>query len=221
MIGLLKYIYRRAQTTLFPTKAVKEANRYWKDGGYEKFSFDFDLNENSLVMDLGGYKGQWASDIYARYNCHVLVFEPVKGFAERITEKFKKNPKVKVFCLALGASRRRDVLFLCEDGSSVFRKSGQKETIQFEDVVDFFRQENIEQVDLMQINIEGGEYDLLEHLIKTGLVKYIKNIQIQFHDFMPNAEQRMTNIQAQLSKTHELTYQYMFVWENWRIKVNC
>jgi len=70
----------------------------------------------------------------------------------------------------------------------------------------------------MKINIEGSEYDLLEHLLETNYVKIIKNIQVQFHDFVPNAEKRMKRIQEKLQKTHYLTYQYPFVWENWRIK---
>lgn len=38
------------------------------------------------------------------------------------------------------------------------------------------------------------------------------------HDFVPDAKRRMQKIQAALSRTHNLTYQYPFVWENWRIK---
>jgi len=66
--------------------------------------------------------------------------------------------------------------------------------------------------------IEGGEYDLLEHLIKTKYIKRIKNLQVQFHDFVDQAQERMDNIQKELSKTHQLTYQYLFVWENWERK---
>ena len=68
----------------------------------------------------------------------------------------------------------------------------------------------------MKINIEGGEYDLLDRLITTGLVGKIDNIQVQFHEFVPNAKERMQNIQKKLSKTHTPTYQYEFIWENWK-----
>ena len=67
----------------------------------------------------------------------------------------------------------------------------------------------------MKINIEGGEYSLLEDLISNRLVANIKDIQVQFHTFAPNALERMKNIQMELSKTHHLTYNYPFVWENW------
>ena len=69
-----------------------------------------------------------------------------------------------------------------------------------------------------EVSIEGGEYELLDHLIETGYVSSIENIQVQFHDFIPQAEDKMKKIQAHLRQTHVLTYQYPFVWENWRRK---
>ena len=68
-------------------------------------------------------------------------------------------------------------------------------------------------IDLMKINIEGGEYDLLDHLIDTGFVKNIRNIQVQFHDFVPDAVKRMSSIHGKLMRPHETTYQYLFVWK--------
>ena len=82
----------------------------------------------------------------------------------------------------------------------------------------FFDRNGIGEIDLMKINIEGGEYEFLEYLLDTGLAVKIKNVQVQFHDFVPNAETRTKSIQERLSQTHSLTYQYEFVWENWRVK---
>ena len=33
----------------------------------EKLRLDYNLNENSVVFDLGGYEVQWASDIFSKY----------------------------------------------------------------------------------------------------------------------------------------------------------
>jgi cellulose biosynthesis protein BcsQ len=82
----------------------------------------------------------------------------------------------------------------------------------------FLQEKDIKRIDLMKINIEGCEYNLLECLIGIGFIKNIKNIQVQFHDFVEDAEKRMMEIQKNLQKTHYLTYQYPFVWENWEIK---
>ncbi len=91
-------------------------------------------------------------------------------------------------------------------------------SIQLKKASKFFEENKISSVDLMKINIEGGEYDLLEHLMSTNLVKAIKNLQIQFHDFFPDSRERMKKIQEALEHTHKLTYQYEFVWENWELR---
>lgn len=104
---------------------------------------------------------------------------------------------------------------MCDDGSSIFKESQQKVAIEFEDVASFFDEFNIKDVDLMKINIEGGEYELLTRLIETGLIKQIKQLQIQFHDIESDSELKMKNICDNLALTHSPTFQYDFVWENW------
>ena len=56
----------------------------------------YNLNENSIVFDLGGYKGDFAAKAYEDHKCNVYVFEPVKSFYERIRNKFQGNNKIKV-----------------------------------------------------------------------------------------------------------------------------
>jgi hypothetical protein len=74
---------------------------------------------------------------------------------------------------------------------------------------------SVEKIDLIKINIEGGEYELLSRLIETGLIDKINNIQVQFHEVTSTSLSEMHIIQQSLSKTHKPTYQYEFVWENW------
>ena len=83
---------------------------------------------------------------------------------------------------------------------------------------EFLSEHGIERIDLMKVNIEGAEYDLLDDLIETGCVRTVRNLQVQFHDFVPEAQARMRAIQRRLAETHEPTWRYEFVWENWRRK---
>jgi FkbM family methyltransferase len=215
IVYVVNNIVTGLRTFLFPREQDIEYQRWVSDGGDEVLRYDYDLNADSLVIDVGGYKGQWASDIYARYNCRIMVFEPVKSFAENIKTRFRRNPRVETFCFALGQSHRQETIALGDDGSSIFRTSTATETIQFEDVADFFVRKDIKVVDLMKINTEGGEYELLPRLLETGLVTRIKHIQIQFHDIDRDSEMRMEEICNELSSTHRRTYRYKFVWENW------
>jgi hypothetical protein len=70
----------------------------------------------------------------------------------------------------------------------------------------------------MKINIEGGEYDLLNKIIDSGLIKNISIIHVQFHHFIPNAEIELKKIYTKLSLTHKPLYRYHFVWETWELK---
>ena len=212
---IIRKVAKRLRSELFPTEHTKMFRKWCTDGGDEKLRFDYNLNKNSLVVDLGGYQGQWASDIFSRYLCNVLVFEPVSEFAKQIKTRFSKNSEIKVFQYGLGGSTRDVSISLCGTGSSVFRNSTEKENVTIVDVYDWFSSNRIEAIDLMKINIEGGEYELLERMIETGLISEIGDLQIQFHNIALDSENRMLAIQGALEKTHGLTYQYKFVWENW------
>jgi len=165
------------------------------------------LNENDIER------------IFSKYQPTIYVFEPVSDFYSNIIERFKHNPKVKVFPLGLGAENQFVPISIGADSSSIHRSIGDhKEIVRIVRAADFLEKENINYIHLMKINIEGGEYDLLDHLIDTGCVRRIENIQVQFHNFVPESQDRMSNLQARLAKTHIVTWQYEFVWENWRLK---
>ena len=75
----------------------------WKRSGKEELRYDYDLNSNSVVFDLGGYKGEWTSQIFSMYSCTVYIFEPVKKYYEGIMSRFARNDFIKVFQFGLGS----------------------------------------------------------------------------------------------------------------------
>jgi FkbM family methyltransferase len=179
---------------------------------------DYDLNADSIVFDVGGYEGSWTADIVRKFSCNVHVFEPVGSFADRIENRFLDNPKIKLHRFGLGGQTRKDRMIIAADSSSIFGE-GEGEEVLIVAAAEFIEKNGIKGIDLMKINIEGSEYELLEHLIQTGLISRIDNMQIQFHDIVPRASERMGQIQQALRRTHYITYQYEFVWENWRKRV--
>jgi len=193
----------------------KMVTLWFHDRGNQTKRLDYDLNEASVVFDIGGYEGQWASDIFSKYCCIIYVFEPVKAYYEFIHNRFERNDRIIVHPFGLADKSETAFIFLDKDSSSLYRRSMKVEQVQLVRAIDFIEQNQISSIDLMKINIEGGEYELLEHLIACGFIIHIKNIQIQFHDFVDDAEKRMREIHNQLEKTHHLTYHYPFVWENW------
>ena len=192
----------------------------WKlDDGDNTLRLFYDLSPESIVVDVGGYKGHWASEIYSIHQSNIYIFEPVKEFYKLIEKKFSKNPKIKVYNCGFSDKNKYEEIQISGNSSSIYSdNNSQKEKIQLIRFVDFIRENEIEGIELLKINIEGEEYNLLDDILNENIQGKIKNFQVQFHDFIPNAEKRMKNIQNRLSITHKLTYQYPFVWENWQLK---
>jgi FkbM family methyltransferase len=216
----LKRLVSRLPRALLPLRQKLMVRLWWADGGDQALRFNYDLDENSVVLDLGGYDGQWAGELFWRYGCRIFVFEPVAAFAEKIRAKFEKNNRIEVLQYGLGASTRKETLHIDANASSIYGKSGDVEEIKIVDVRDWLGERKLERIHLAKLNIEGGEYELLERLIETRLIGVIDDIQVQFHDIAADSRLRMQGIRNQLRTTHEPTYQYEFVWENWTRKGN-
>ncbi len=214
MNGIAQYLEQKR----FKTAHKHMVRKWYADQGEDRLRFEYPLNADSTVLDLGGYKGQWASDLFARYQCRIHVFEPVESFARQIQDRFSTNDKIDVYAFGLGGSTRTEQICLAADGSSIWGSSDEVEEIRIVDAADWITEQHLSSIALVKINIEGGEYELLDRLIESGMVEQIDNLQIQFHNIAPNSRSEMERIQQQLQRTHAPTYQYDFVWENWKRK---
>ena len=191
-----------------------EHARWIRDNMENTARYNFpNLDSTSLVIDAGGYKGEWAQRIYNIYNCNIRIYEPVLNYATNIHQKFAANDKVSVYAYGLGGSTRKEMISTNGDSASIFGEAN--EEIEICDVFDEFYQNSIKKIDLMKINIEGAEYELLNRLIETGMIENIDVLQIQFHDFVEGAELKRNLIIDELRKTHECSWCYNFVWEEW------
>lgn len=202
-----------------PPSVKQVSHRSWVNAdGDNTLRQEYELSTEDIVLDVGGFEGQWASDIFSRYLCTIHVFEPVPHFAKAIRKRFTGNPNIYVHEVALGNSNKK--LSICVDGdaSSTIVPGETNIDISIASCHDIIIENGWNEIALMKINIEGGEYDLLEHMIESKMISRVRNIQIQFHDFVPNARTRMMSIQNSLRETHDLIYYFPFIWEGWRRK---
>ena len=177
------------------------------------------LDENSIVVDVGGETGIWATQIYDRYAPHLKIFEPHPEFVKVLQERFKDR-KAEIFPFGLGSTNQACLLSDAGMGSSVYSASlsykvSQKFEITIRDVKEVFDELDFADIDLLKVNIEGGEYELLPRLIETGLVSRCRIIRIQFHEWIPNAFAMRRKIVNDLAKTHDVEWSYPLVWESW------
>jgi FkbM family methyltransferase len=193
---------------------AKQHERYWHDAGNYMLIGQFDLSRSSVVMDVGGYKGNFTASILDKFNCIVDVYEPVKAFAIEIGQRFQDNEYVTVHNCALEDRDYTASIAGMDEGSSIFFPCDTNaEKVEVRDIV-----KEIKDIDLLALNGEGCEYPVLERLIETGKIKSIKNILVQFHIFVPDAENRRNKIREELRKTHNEKFNYAFCWEAWSAK---
>lgn len=186
----------------------------------ERLRFEYELGPDSLIFDVGGFRGDFACEIYERYQSKIWIFEPVLEFHMLMSDRFRENKNIRLFNVALDRETKTSTISIGMDRSSYERdlRNGDFEKIQLKNVAEFCDENQVQHIDLIKINIEGAEYDLLDKVLESGLHKVIRYFQIQFHDFSPLAEKRREEIRKKLSETHFLQWDYPFVWESWEIK---
>jgi FkbM family methyltransferase len=190
--------------------------RWFNDKGDYTHNITYDLNENSIIMDLGGYTGVWAQQMIEKYNPNVYILEPVLSFYDGMVSKFKNNPKVRLLNVGVGIEDRDGIIYMGGDGTSSNLISGYAINVKFNTIDTILNNFGLEYVDLIQINIEGDEYPILENIILTGLINKFKNIQIQFHLGIENDVERREKIRNNLlDNGFKIKFDYPFVWESW------
>lgn len=194
--------------------------RWIRDQGDSTLRVEYPLDSDSLVFDVGGFSGSWCNEIVRRYDCSVHIFEPINRFATGIAERFSENSKVHVHPFGLSKSDETVMMSVSGQGSSAFHRADNMESVQMRDICAFTEKLGIDNIDLVKINIEGGEYDLLPRMIECGLVERCQHLQIQFHEWtrLPDgrsARRERRRLRKQIGKTHTISFDYPFVWEGW------
>ena len=185
-------------------------------GDWEKKRIEHDyLTEDSLVFCVGGYKGVFESKLYNKYKCNIFIFEPVKMFYDELVNKFNNEPKVKIFNFGLFSENKKCYISVNGDGSSIHQGKLTTE-IELVDIVDFLDEKHVDKIDLMEINIEGSEFRLMNRLIDSGKISTVKNIQLQYHKFIDDSETKRNDICDKLKDLGwERKWNWDFVWEYW------
>lgn len=174
----------------------------------------YPLTSDSLIVDIGCYMGHWLSRMNELYKCKFIGVEPIEEHAE-ITKKIKfyNNAEIFNFGLTTAEDCYADIS-LDNDASSLFNIDESKKTrkIYLKNAKNFF--ESIpKDIDLLQINAEGLEYELIPYIVDNKLIESVKFIQIQFHRIIKNSDLLMTNCTEKLEKNGFTTsFNYPYIW---------
>jgi FkbM family methyltransferase len=195
----------------------KVLGRWIVDQGDNILGVDYPLTKDSWVLELGGYQGWWSNKIASKYDCNIIIVEPIPEYFEKLSLMFQDNNKVNLINNAISSVERDIVLNIGTDSTSeTMIESDTKVTVKaitLETILGLF---NIEQIDLMQMNIEGEEYPLMKHLVDTKLITKIKSFQVQFHMIDESCIDKRMYIQEKLLDLgYRQKWNYDFVWESW------
>ena len=164
----VSWIRTFVKTYILVDKLFIVRQQWRRDNATRDFRFNYPLTPDSVVLDFGGYTGEWAEKISKKYACSIYIFEPVKVFFDQAKEKFKDNPKIKLFNFGLSDADSHEAISISGVASSVF--VGKKDTmIKLRDVKKVIDELHLKHVNLLKINIEGGEYKVLPRMIDAGL----------------------------------------------------
>jgi FkbM family methyltransferase len=184
-----------------------------KSDELNKKRLDFPLIDTSIVVNIGGYHGDWAYDLYNKYKCEMYIYEPVNSFYKILTKKFKKDIKVHIFNYGLLDEDKEMNIGLREDGTSIYNTVN-VENVKFKNISNIIN--DLKNIDLMEINAEGSEYLILDKIIKDNLIDKVNYYLIQFHHNVENTKEKIDNIRKHLEMTHTCLWNADLVFECWK-----
>lgn len=161
------------------------------------------LGKESIIIDLGANRGHFSTEVINDCGATCYAIEAVPRLYQFIPE----SPRIRKFNLAICKA----------DGPVIFNISSQEESgsmsalpdtmieesieIQGMTLKSFIEANNLKQIDLLKMDVEGAEIDLLKSIDDSTLQK-IRQITVEFHDFLPYFDQSadIILIKARLKK---------------------
>lgn len=153
-----------------------------------KYFIPPDIDENSVVISGGGFIGEWDYYMMKTYGCYLYIFEPFPENFKQLRRLFGSNPKIKLYEAALFDKDGYANLHLIEknNGHSLYDRSHDRtivDVLQVQSVrlKTFVEEQEIGQVDLLKLNVEGAEVQILRDIDKS-LASKIKCICFSSHE---------------------------------------
>lgn len=189
--------------------------------GFEKYGWNrslfnnISLPENPLILNIGGFKGDSTEFLFNIYGGKIYVVEPIPQYIEILQSRFEENKSIVIIPMALGAHNSQIELAISEDLTGRFANGDRKITVDSIGIVKLI--EKIGKMpDLILMNIEGGEFDVLDEMLSKENQLTYPNLCIQFHDVFAGAAERRESIRSKLLLDHKEIINFPWVWEVWK-----
>ena len=149
------------------------------------------INEDvRRIIDAGAYKGN-ISDKYLKLfsESKIYCFEPFEGSFKLLKNRFENNGRVKCIQKALSETNEKKEFYINEfkatnstlprpsNGKKYYKSNGKtinKSKVNSKKLDDFVEDENLKKIDILKMDIQGGELNALK-----GAKKLLKNSNVK------------------------------------------
>ncbi|MEX1112069.1 MAG: FkbM family methyltransferase [Candidatus Andersenbacteria bacterium] len=171
------------------------------------------LTSQSIAIDCGANVGN-VTALMATSGATVYAFEPDPSPYQVLQKRFRNFPNVHIYQKAVWNKKDRLRLYhhqqaqtdpvrwsvassLVPEKSNVDRNAF--DTVETIDIAQFVIDLN-QDIALMKIDIEGVEYDIIEHLLNTGALSRIQHVLVETHEEqLPQLKERAATIKSRVS----------------------
>lgn len=194
-----------------------EVDRFYADNMFHGYVEGMDMNSDSVIIDLGTYKGYTTKLLSDTYKSKIYTFEPMIPFYNEAKEACASHPNITVLPYGLGKGNFEFLMNIEGDATSMMANVNPDTAVKcsIRDFFEFLTEKNITTIDLLHINIEGAEYDLLDYIFSNNFQTKIRYLIVQFHYKSQTNDEKLKRYFDTLQATHVCKYDYKYVWTKW------
>jgi FkbM family methyltransferase len=158
------------------------------------------IDRDSVVLDLGANRGDFAHAMIERFGCRVISAEPIRELYDAIP----RHPLLQLVPFAIGGKNQLVPMNLFSSRcASVLGPISPQEDMALQPVEMITLGElrcrvGAERLDLLKLDIEGAEVDLFNACSDDEL-RSVMQITVEFHDFLyPELQSSVTQIRKRM-----------------------
>lgn len=179
----------------------KQLERLYRELFINHYKFDYirghtfidNFDKDSVVLDLGSYKGEFSKELIKKYPISkIILVEGNPNLYNKLKETFKGDNSINIVNAVVGSKPKDKIRFYLSNNSeanSIYKPISNKYGLTNQeiytkmiDIDSIFSSFKIKEVDLIKMDIEGAEWDILKNFSKKDFDR-VNQISVEFHDF--------------------------------------
>ncbi len=183
-----------------------------------------DLGANPIILDLGAHIGTFSVYVSKKLRrSKILAFEPDSSNFDLLQKNIRKNKakNIKTYNMAVASYTGRGFLqtrSLNTDAYYLDKVGKRRPNCKVVSLIDVCKKNNLTRIQLMKIDIEGGEYDLFfDKPTLKFMQQHVKYIYMEYHNV--NKIKNSSSIKKCVKNIFNVTQQHnnLFIMENIKI----